>query len=68
MFLPARSQLDYRDRSQVLRISYEATATPSQELVIYSESLTIDEPVRSLVLDMVIRALEFDGWKPVIEP
>ena len=67
VFLPARTQLVYRDRSQVLRISYEAMATPSRELVIYSQSLTVDEPVRSLVLDRVTRALEFDGWEPIIE-
>ncbi len=65
--LPARAQIEYRDRSQVVRISYEAMATPSRELVIYSDSLTVEEPVRSLVLDRVTRALEFDGWKPVLE-
>ncbi len=67
VFLPARTQLEYRDQSQVYRISYEVMATPSRELVIYSQSLTVDEPVRSLVLDRVNRALEFDGWKPVLE-
>lgn len=67
VFLPARTQIEYRDRGQVLRISYEAMATPSRELVIYSDSLTIEEPVRSLVLDRVTRALQFDGWKPVLE-
>lgn len=63
----ARKQIEYRDPGQVLRISYEAMPTPSRELVIYGDNLTVEEPVRSLVLDRVIRALAFEGWKPVLE-
>jgi len=63
-----RAGIDYRDPAGKLRIDSEAMSTPWLEVVVYTCSIPdVPERPRSVVLDRLLRAFEYAGWRLTLE-